>query len=176
MKRAIKPAFLVFVVAFFGGCASGAVSRNMVPKDFTVANNHPYSVMVKVEGGRETDAAGASQISSQEFQAAIVESLTTYGVFKTVLTEGNVDYNLEATILNLQQPLFGFNMTVTIETAWKLTNLKDDSTVMRENFTNSYTATPGDAFAGVTRLRLANEGAARENIRDALKKISEKKL
>lgn len=176
MKHAMKPAFLVFVLAFFGGCASGAVSRNMVPKDLTVANLHPYSVMVKVEGGRETDATGPSQISSQAFKAAIVESLTTYGVFKTVLTEGNIDYNLEAAILNLQQPLFGFDMTVTIETAWKLTNLKDGSTVMRENLTNSYTATTGDAFAGATRLRLATEGAARENIRDALKKISEKKF
>ncbi|TFH30264.1 MAG: hypothetical protein E4G97_05980 [Deltaproteobacteria bacterium] len=171
----MKLAFLVFAVAFFGGCASGAVSKSMVPKDLTVANIHPYSVTVKVEGGRETDAAGTPQISSQEFQAAIVESLTTYGVFKTVLTEGNIDYKLEAAILNLQQPLFGFNMTVTIETVWKLTNLKGGSTVMRENLTNSFSATPGDAFAAVTWLRLATEGAARENIRDALKKISEKK-
>ena len=176
MKRAMKPAFLLFVVAFVGGCASGGVSRNMVPKDFTVANTHPYSVLVKVEGGRETDAAGIPQISSAEFQAAIVESLTTYGVFKTVLTEGNTDYKLEAAIMNLQQPMFGFNMTVTIETAWKLTNLKDGSTVLSENLINSYTATVGDAFAGVTRLRVASEGAARENIRDALKKISGKKL
>ena len=176
MKRAAKLASLVFAVAFAGGCASGAASRNMVPKDFTVANIHPYSVLVKVEGGRETDAVGASQISSPEFQAAIVDSLKTYGVFKTVLTEGNTDYKLEAAILNLQQPLFGFNMTVTIETAWRLINLKDGGTVMSENLINSYTAMVDDAFAGATRLRLANEGAARENIRDALKKISGKKL
>ena len=97
-------------------------------------------------------------------------------MFKTVLTEGNTDYKLEAAIMNLQQPMFGFNMTVTIETAWKLTNLKDGSTVLSENLINSYTATVGDAFAGVTRLRVASEGAARENIRDALKKISGKKF
>ncbi len=176
MKRAMKPAFLVFVVAFFGGCASGAVSKNMVPKDFAVANIHPYSVLVKVEGGRETSAVGPSQISSQEFQDAVVESLRTYGVFTSVLTEGNTNYMLEAAILNLQQPVFGFNMTVTIETAWKLTNMKDGSTVMNENLINSYTATVNDAFAAVARLRLANEGAARENIRDALKKISGEKF
>ena len=176
MKRAARLAFLVFIAAFAGGCASGAMSRNMVPKDLTVANHHPYSVMVKVEGGRETSAASPSQISSPEFQSAIVESLMTHGVFKTVLTEGNTDYKLEVAILDLRQPLLGFNMTVTIETAWKLTNLRDGGTVMSENLTNSYTATVGDAFAGVKRLRLANEGAARENIRDALKKISEKKL
>jgi len=168
----MKAAFLVFAVLFVGGCASGAASRNMVPKDLAVANIHPYSVLVKVDGGRETSAVGTSQISSPEFQAAIVDSLTTYGMFKAVLTEGITDYKLEAAILNLQQPLFGFDVTVTIETAWKLTDLKDGRAVISENFINSYTATTGDAFAGVTRLRLATEGAARENIRDALKKIS----
>jgi hypothetical protein len=172
----MKLAFLVFAVAFVGGCASGAVSKNMVPKDMTVANIHPYSVLVKVAGGRETNAVGTSQISSPEFQDAIVESLRTYGVFKSVLTEGNTDYMLEAAILNLQQPQFGFNLTVTIETAWKLTNMRNGSTVMSENLVNSYTATVDDAFAASTRLRLANEGAARENIRESLKKISEKKL
>ncbi len=174
MKRTLKLAFLVFVAAFAGGCASGAMSMNMVPKDLTVANRHPYSVMVKVEGGRETSAGWASQISSPDLQSAIVESLMTYGVFKTVLTEGTTDCKLEVAILDLQQPMFGLNVTVTIETAWKLTNLRDGRTLMSENFTNSYTATVGDAFAGVKRLRLANEGAARENIRDALKKMTEK--
>lgn len=176
MKHAAKLAILCFAVALVGGCASGAVSRNMVPKDLTVANKHPYSVRVNVEGGRETSAVGASQISSPDFRDAVVESLRAYGVFKSVLTEGNADYLLEAAILNLQQPTFGFGMTVTIETAWKLSSLVDGSTVMRENIVNSYTATVGDAFAGATRLQLANEGAARENIRDALKKISEKKF
>jgi len=66
-------------------------------------------------------------------------------------------------------------MTVTIGTAWKLKKVQDGSTVMSEDLTNSYTATVGDAFAGVKRVRVASEGAARENIRDALKKISEKK-
>lgn len=176
MKRAVKLAFLVFAVVFVGGCASGAVSKNMVPKDLNVANIYPYSVLVKVEGGRETNAVGASQISSPEFQDAIVESLRTYGIFKSVLAEGNTDYMLEAAIMNLQQPLFGFNLTVTIEIAWKLTKMKDGSTVMSENLINSYTATVDDAFTAAKRLRLANEGAARENIRDALKKISEKKF
>jgi len=176
MKPVMKLAFLVFAVAFLGGCASGAMSKNMVPKDLTVQNKHPYSVLVKVDGGRETNAMWISRISSPEFQAAIVESLTMYGVFKTVLTEGNTDYELDATILNLQQPWIGADMTVTIETAWKLTNLKDGISVMSENLSNSYTARFGEAFVGATRLQLANEGAARENIRDALKIISKKKL
>lgn len=38
--------------------------------------------------------------------------------------------------------------------------------------TSSFTGTMSDAFAGVTRLRLATEGAARNNIRDAIAQMS----
>ena len=41
---------------------------------------------------------------------------------------------------------------------------------------SSFTATTGDAFAGVTRLRIATEGAAQENIRLGIKKLSQLNL
>ncbi len=44
---------------------------------------------------------------------------------------------------------------------------------MRESIKSSYAATTGDAFAAVTRIRLAVEGAAKNNIRDGLQKIAE---
>ena len=43
---------------------------------------------------------------------------------------------------------------------------------MRKAILSSYTANMSDSFAGVTRLRLAVEGAARENIASGLKEIS----
>ena len=43
---------------------------------------------------------------------------------------------------------------------------------MRESIKSSHTATMGDAFIGVTRLRLAVEGAVRENIRQGILEIS----
>jgi hypothetical protein len=41
-------------------------------------------------------------------------------------------------------------------------------TVWTKDVNSEYTAKVSDAFAGVERLRLANEGAARENIRQAI--------
>jgi hypothetical protein len=45
-----------------------------------------------------------------------------------------------------------------------------------QSIKSSHTATMGQAFAGVTRLRLAVEGAARENIQLGLMAISRLQL
>jgi len=63
-----------------------------------------------------------------------------------------------------------------METAWSLQRTSDRSIVMRKAIQSSGTATMGDAFVGVTRLRLAVENAARENIKQGLKEIAELKL
>jgi hypothetical protein len=44
--------------------------------------------------------------------------------------------------------------------------------VLREMLTSEYTATVGQAFYGVERLKIANEGVARENIRLLLSRIA----
>lgn len=43
---------------------------------------------------------------------------------------------------------------------------------MRKSITSSYTASMGDSLVGVTRLRLAVEGAARNNIKQGLEAIA----
>ena len=63
-------------------------------------------------------------------------------------------------------------MTATIETSWTLTRLSDHAVIWQKSITTSHTAKTGEAFAGVTRLRLATEGAARDNIQDAITHLS----
>ncbi|MFI4891262.1 MAG: hypothetical protein ACHQIL_12090 [Steroidobacterales bacterium] len=41
-----------------------------------------------------------------------------------------------------------------------------------ESITTDFSATTSDAFAAVKRLRLANEGAARANITEGLRRLS----
>jgi hypothetical protein len=57
-----------------------------------------------------------------------------------------------------------------------LIRASDKSVVWRKPITSTFTAGMGDAFAGVTRLRMAVEGAARANIAQGLKEISDLKL
>jgi len=67
-------------------------------------------------------------------------------------------------------------MTVKMEVSYTLTDTKSGKTVWSKNVASEHTAKMGDAFAGVTRLRLANEGAAKANIQEAITEISAMQL
>jgi hypothetical protein len=73
-------------------------------------------------------------------------------------------------------PNAGFDMTVTAVTEWQLTEVAGGRMVLEEYISTPFTATVGDAFTGVARLRLANEGAARENIKEGIRRLSELRL
>ena len=76
----------------------------------------------------------------------------------------------------MDQPSFGLTFTVKMEAGWQLKRVSDGSMVWQESIKSENTATTGDAFAAVTRLRLATEGAARKNIEQGLSRISALKL
>jgi hypothetical protein len=158
---------------FMSGCASPAQSSAMVATPVGSVTKHVQSVSMNVTGGSETSAAMASQISSTDFAAALKQSIEQSGLFAKVEPNGGSDdYHLEVAIVRLQQPMFGLNMTVVIETNWTLTRQNDHYTVWQKAIVTSHTAKTGEAFAGVKRLRLANEGAARDNIHDALTQLA----
>jgi hypothetical protein len=132
---------------------------------------HAGSVAIDVTGGSETKSSGASQISDTDLAAAIKASIEKSGVFEKVLGASAADYKLDVGIVRVQQPIAGFNMTVNLEVNWTLTRRSDGSVVWQRAEVSTYTATMGDAFAGVARLRMATEGAARLNIEQALGEI-----
>ncbi|MDB6166533.1 MAG: hypothetical protein JWQ83_1673 [Lacunisphaera sp.] len=156
-----------------GGCATPAQSNAMVPTALGAITSHHGSITVNVTGGSATSAAGASQISNADFASALSQSIQQSKLFTTLLPAGPAtDYHLEVTIVRLQQPMFGLSMTATFETNWTLSSLSDKAIVWRKAITTSHTVGAGEALAGVTRLRLATEGAARDNIQNAITQIS----
>ncbi len=170
--------FKIFLIAVFAaiisGCATGAVSTKMVPPDYSIQTKQPYGVAVQTSGGKETNPAWVSQISSESFKEALVESISKSGAFRAIVQADQADYMLDVDIVDLDQPVWGgIDMTVTMKAKWKLTSMKDKAVVFQENITKPYTAAFGEAFVAAERLRLANEGAARENIKEGLKKLSE---
>ena len=60
--------------------------------------------------------------------------------------------------------MFGLTYTVKMEAGWTLQRADNSTVVWQESIKSEHTATFSDAFAAVTRLRLATEGAARDNI------------
>jgi len=162
--------------AVLSGCSTPATSKSMVVSTFSLQKVFPYSVSVNVLGGKETSAMDKSQISNETFMQAIADSLYKSGLFSKIIHGKNADYLLNVMIFNLAQPSFGFSFTVKMEAVWSLAHADSKKVLMRESVRSSFTATTGDAFAGVTRLRIATEGAAQENIRLGIKKLSQLNL
>lgn len=158
------------------GCSSPANRAAMTPQDVVVSKHHPYSLSVQTGGGADTGAMDSSNISDADFKAAIEDAVGQSKLFKSVVQGNGGDYELIVRVTSLSKPLFGATFTVEMETAWSLTKLSDRSVAMRKSVKSSGTATMGDAFAAVTRLRLAVEAAARDNISQGLKAVAEQNL
>jgi hypothetical protein len=163
--------FAALVLALTG-CASPASREAMTVPASATTNKFPNSVTAAVTGGSETGAMDSSNISNADFKAAIEKSIVDTALFKTVVQGKGGDYELNVMITKLSKPLFGASFTVELEAGWSLIRSSDKAVMMRKSISSTSTATMGDAFAGVTRLRLAVEGAARQNIIQGLQAIS----
>lgn len=124
-----------------------------------------------VTGGEETNSAWTSEISSDAFSCAVKESLLAQG-----LLSNKGRYKLKLEMLKVDQPMFGFDMEVTTHVQYILTDTSNNSIILNETIVAPHTATFGDAFAGVKKLRLANEGAGKKNIESLLEKLSALKI
>lgn len=172
MRRGLAALAVVTLVA----CATGAGKEAMtatIPAAKVQAMPQQLRGQVALKdvvGGRETNAILKSNISSSEFQAALDASLRNAGLAPEDPKSGR--YELAATIEEVDQPVFGFEMTVTATVHYDLIDRATRKTAWEKTITLPYTAKMGDAFYGPERLRLANEGAARVNIESFLDELA----
>jgi hypothetical protein len=175
-RSLIAVATSVLVAAsLLSGCATASKADAMVAKPVAVTHASSSDVSVTVAGGQDTSKMGASQISDDAFAQALRDSITQSGLFKAVAATGG-RYKLSAFIGKVDQPTLGFSMTVKMEVSYTLVDTTSGKAVWSKNIASEHTAKASEAFAGVTRLRLANEGAARDNIEQALSEMSTLKL
>ncbi|MEJ1963864.1 MAG: hypothetical protein WDO56_20835 [Gammaproteobacteria bacterium] len=153
------------------GCASPTKPDAMVAAPPASVHKSASDVSVSVAGGKETSKTGASQISDEAFVQALRESIEKAGLFSKV-SPGAARYRLTAFIGKVDQPSFGFSMTVKMEVSYTLTDTQSNKAVWTHNVASTHTTPAGEAFAGVTRLRLATEGAAKDNITEAITNVS----
>ena len=172
----ITACLVVLASSLLGGCATPTTSMGMTPTAIQTTNMHAKSVGVTVAGGQETDATGKSQISNAMFSKALIDAINNSKTFSSVVQGKGGDYLLTVTMFNMDQPSFGLSFTVKMEAGWTLQRVDNGAVVWQESIKSEHTATTSDAFVGVERLRLATEGAARNNIAQGLSKISSLKL
>ncbi|OOZ39599.1 hypothetical protein BOW53_10970 [Solemya pervernicosa gill symbiont] len=171
----------MFVVSigllYLYGCASGAKMENMAHTD-VVVTPRAYDAALKngvevasVTGGEETNPAWTSEIGNEEFSGAVKQSLASQGL----LAETG-RYQLQIELKEVDQPMFGFDMTVTTHVRYVLTDSQNSTVIFDDTLAAAHTATVSDAFVAIKRLQMANEGAGKKNIEALLKKLSELKI
>jgi hypothetical protein len=170
VSRSLSLVALCAAAAVAAGCATAIKPEALVPATLSEGTHHPQTVGVSVGGGSRTDALGKSQISNEALTEALVSSIEKNKTFSSVLKGANGDYRLNVTVVNVDQPSFGFSFTVKMDAAWSLKKA-DGTVVMQEVIKSEGTAGATDAFAGTERLRLATEAAARNNISAGLARL-----
>jgi len=166
---------LVGLVALaLSACASPAKIENMVTSATAGAQAVNADLVeaicvTKVTGGQKTNPLWTSEVDDAGFRAALEGSLRN-----NRLAANSVDgcrYDLEANLLGLAQPIAGFNMTVTSHVNYSVLERHSGNPYFLTTVNAPFKATVSDAFAGVTRLRLANEGSIRSNIQKFLDEL-----
>lgn len=172
--RNIKKLLILTAVIYLAGCASGAKMEGMA----TSKNQSQYESGLKenvavspVAGGKKTNPAWTSEISSEAFQGALEESLKAQG-----LLSATGKYKLKVEMLSVDQPMIGLDMTVTTHVKYTLVDTTSNAAIFQETVVAPHTATFGDSAMGVKRLRLANEGSGRKNIEIFLEKLAKLKI
>lgn len=125
--------------------------------------------MGKVEGGEKTNPIWTSQVDNPEFAAALENTLRVHALLAGPDKPGR--YNLSATLVSMDQPFIGASFTVTSTVRYALVDAANGASALEETVTTPYTAKFNDAFLGAERLRLANEGAIRENIGEFIRRL-----
>ncbi|MDR9390341.1 MAG: hypothetical protein RI549_08315 [Wenzhouxiangella sp.] len=166
MSPVFKTAVVVVMAAVLSGCATPARISGMVASyDSVEAPADAYlrdSIRVgQVTGGKETNPMWTSQVDAVSFRAALERSLEQAGLFNN---SDLADHYLNAQLVELDQPLFGTSLTVKATVRYELIHAPTERVVYEQMIERAHTAKFSDAFIGVERLKLANEGAVRVNI------------
>jgi hypothetical protein len=165
----------LLVAIGLSACASPAEMQNMVVAQqslVTAEVNSPFKnalVIASVSGGETTNPLWTSEVGGDAFQGALSASLEQNSLLSKTIPSSRFD--LYAALGSVNQPLFGLDMTVSSTVNYRVVDRKSRQEWFNESVFASYTATFSDAAIGIQRLRLANEGSIRENIKEFIKRL-----
>lgn len=158
----------ILLVAGLSGCATPARVDQMTAKKIDaskVVNESPLrnNVSLKgVSGGESTNPLWLSKVGNDDFRQALEQSLKTVMLLASDQSKGN--YLLHTTLMSLDQPWVGLDLKVIATVEYSLEERATGKKVFSKVISTPFTATFSDAVLAFERLKIANEGAVRENI------------
>jgi hypothetical protein len=107
-----------------------------------------------------------SEIDNSKAAETIMPMIRTKGVFPGYSEASNTPYFLNIRIIKVDAPSFSTKMTVGLNAVWTLYRVADKAELLSRNIFSTYTGGLFDGgIIGANRVRVATEGAARENVR-----------
>ena len=141
----MKKCICIILGLYLSGCAFPATKEGMVVKNYKAPKQTGEKIFVKEStGGSTTLPFWTSQIPNDNFTEAVKKSLVISKAFSALSTNWGDDWGLEIDIRDVDQPMFGFEFTVTTETKYTL-YLKGEK-VYETSIRASGTATTRDSF------------------------------
>jgi hypothetical protein len=118
-----------------------------------------------VTGGRVMNALTVMGVENEPLKAALESSLAANGY---LARSGTAKFYVDAEIVNLDQPLIGLDLDVTAEVTYKVSGTGAAATYPVKATAR---ATFSDSPIAVDRMRIANERAMQQNIRQFLQAL-----
>lgn len=175
-----KLIYLVPLMLALSGCATPARIDQMTAKRIDTSKaamktplNNNLSVK-SVSGGESTNPLWVSKVGDEDFRQALEQSLKAAMLLSS--DQSNSSYLLSAKLISLDQPLMGFDLRVTATVEYSLQERATGATVFSKSISTPFTATFSDAALAFERLKIANEGAARENIEKVIDELLSLKI
>ena len=122
-----------------------------------------------VTGGHETNPLWTPEVSDAELREALERSLERNRMLAAM--PDSARYLVTARVLQFGRPLVGFSMRVSPRIAYRVVEQGTEQAIFDEVVSTSYTVDFAESPLGAERLRLANEGAIRESIREFLNRF-----
>ena len=172
-KSSMRSVIVALWVTILTGCAAPAsidrmsVSLPISKTNPALKNNIGVS---DVTGGRETNPMWTSQVSSEGFRSALEKSLENTQMLSKIVSAGK--YQLTADLSRLDQPFIGLDMTVSATVRYSLVETKTRKEIYTRVIQSSHTASFSDSVLGPERLKIANEGAIKNNIQVLIEDLS----
>jgi hypothetical protein len=159
-----KSVFIVGLLALaLAACATqGAMTVNSGAITNPVAKYKDAMAVRTVTGGQAMNILTMPGVSNEPLKAALESSLAANGYSAR---SGPPKFQIDAEIQNLDQPLIGLDMDVTAAVTYKVSSA---TTSVVYPISAKATATFSDSPIAADRLRVANERAMQENIKQFL--------
>ena len=172
--RLYGPLSLLALALILGACTEPASREGMGISETQRVNytNDRYLsekvIVGNVTGGEETDFPFSSEISSEEFKAALQDSLETAFLLGD---RASASYSLDAELIDIDQPGGGWAQTVHSRIRYILRDVKTGEAILDEVIDASGTAWVSDAPTGPKILKIANERSAQSSLKKIVHRL-----